>query len=72
MENESEELSKKTRIIIMVAVAIVIGLIHLLYIRPRYGDSLPMILFQFFPLYFLWKILFGEKKKAPPKPRKKK
>ena len=72
MENESEELSKKTRIIIMVAVAIVIGLIHLLYIRPRYGDSLPMILFQFFPLYFLWKILFGEKKKEPPKPRKKK
>lgn len=72
MENEPEEISKKTRIIIMVAVALVIGFIHLSYIRPRYGDSLPLILFQFFPLYFLWKILFGEKKEDPKNPAKKK
>ena len=52
----------------MVAVALVIGFIHLSYIRPRYGDSLPLILSQFFPLYFLWKILFGEKPILNQKP----
>lgn len=76
MDNEDNQFSKKTRIIIMVVAALIIAAIHLLYIRPRYGDSIPMILFQFFPLYFLGRILFGAKKKEsetkkePPKESK--
>ena len=72
LENESNQLSKKARLIIMAVAAVAIGIIHLAYIRPRYGDSLPIILFQFFPLYFLWKILFGEKKEEPKNTGKKK
>ena len=34
------------------SVALAIAAIHIIYIRPRYGDSIPMILFQFFPLYY--------------------
>lgn len=75
--NEDNQFSKKTKIIIMVVAAACIACVHLFYIRPRYGDSLPMILFQFFPLYFLGRILFGKKKneagnqkKEPPKESK--
>lgn len=76
MDDESSQFSKKTRIIVMIVAALAIAAIHIIYIRPRYGDSIPMILFQFFPLYFLWRILFGAKKeppkKAPEKPLSKK
>lgn len=75
--NEDNQFSKKNKIIIMVVAAACIACIHLFYIRPRYGDSLPMILFQFFPLYFLGRILFskkknetGQQKKDPPKESK--
>lgn len=57
----------------MIVAALCIAAIHLIFIRPRYGDSIPMILFQFFPLYFLGRILFSnrkkgnEEKKVPPK-----
>lgn len=76
LDDESSQFSKKTRIIIMIVAALAIAAIHIIYIRPRYGDSIPMILFQFFPLYFLWRILFGAKKepqkKTPEKPLSKK
>ena len=49
LDNEDNQLSKKTKIIIMVVAALCIAAIHVIYIRPRYGDSIPMILFQFFP-----------------------
>ena len=67
MDDESSQFSKKTRIIIMIVAALAIAAIHIIYIRPRYGDSIPIILFQFFPLYFLWRILFGAKKEPPKK-----
>lgn len=76
LDDESSQFSKKTRIIVMIVAALAIAAIHIIYIRPRYGDSIPIILFQFFPLYFLWRILFGAKKeppkKAPEKPLSKK
>lgn len=76
LDNEDNQLSKKTKIIIMTVAALCIAAIHVIYIRPRYGDSIPMILFQFFPLYFLGRILFSkrkkenEAKKEPPKESK--
>ena len=72
MENEDNQFSKKTKIIIMLVAALIIAAIHLAYIRPRYGDSPVILLFQFFPLYFLWKILFGEKTEEKKTPKKKK